>query len=158
GEAGVMVTPKPFRAGGPPIWIGGVVDAAVRRAGEIADGFLASIPPWDRETLERQCGALRALERPLSVGLHLPGFVWDGAEEPLDVVRYSLWYALWKYGDALGAHGPRAGQPLPAAPPPPDDWEPPGVIGRPEQVLERLRELAPLLSADGHLVARSYFP
>ncbi len=31
---------KPLRAGGPPIWIGGVVDAAVKRAARIGDAWL----------------------------------------------------------------------------------------------------------------------
>lgn len=36
----VMITPTPVRGGGPEIWLGGLVPAAVRRAGRIADGFL----------------------------------------------------------------------------------------------------------------------
>jgi alkanesulfonate monooxygenase SsuD/methylene tetrahydromethanopterin reductase-like flavin-dependent oxidoreductase (luciferase family) len=36
----IMVTPPPIRPGGPEIWLGGLVAAAVRRAGRIADGFL----------------------------------------------------------------------------------------------------------------------
>ena len=37
---GVSVTPKPARPGGPPIWIGGFAEPAVRRAGALADGFM----------------------------------------------------------------------------------------------------------------------
>ena len=42
GDAGVSITPKPFRSGGPPIWLGGVVDATVERSSRLADGFLAA--------------------------------------------------------------------------------------------------------------------
>lgn len=36
----VRVTPPPAREGGPPIYLGGYADAAVRRAGRIADGYI----------------------------------------------------------------------------------------------------------------------
>lgn len=36
----VRVTPPPARPGGPPILLGGYVDAALRRAGELGDGHL----------------------------------------------------------------------------------------------------------------------
>ena len=39
----VSINPKPFRAGGLPIWIGGRTDAAVKRVGRLGDGWLVSI-------------------------------------------------------------------------------------------------------------------
>lgn len=38
----VLVTPAPYRAGGPPLLLGGSVPNAVRRAGTLADGFIRS--------------------------------------------------------------------------------------------------------------------
>jgi probable F420-dependent oxidoreductase len=38
----VQVRPRPFQAGGPPLWIGASVPAAARRAGRIADGFVGT--------------------------------------------------------------------------------------------------------------------
>lgn len=35
----IMVLPKPVQAGGIPIWIGGHTDQAIRRAGELGDGW-----------------------------------------------------------------------------------------------------------------------
>jgi probable F420-dependent oxidoreductase len=38
----LRVTPPPAREGGPPIYLGGFVEAAVRRAGRLANGFIRS--------------------------------------------------------------------------------------------------------------------
>src|SRR5260221_2284595 len=38
----VAVRPLPAQPGGPPLWIGAASDPAVRRAGRIADGFMAT--------------------------------------------------------------------------------------------------------------------
>ncbi|MBI2525142.1 MAG: LLM class flavin-dependent oxidoreductase [Candidatus Rokubacteria bacterium] len=37
--AGAQILPAPARAGGPPIWMGGEVEGALRRAGRSADGW-----------------------------------------------------------------------------------------------------------------------
>ncbi len=37
---GVTLQPKPPQAGGPPIWVAGRSEAAMRRAGRLADGYL----------------------------------------------------------------------------------------------------------------------
>ncbi len=38
---GVQITPRPFQRPGPPLWFGASVPAAARRAGRLADGFVA---------------------------------------------------------------------------------------------------------------------
>jgi len=44
----IRVTPTPFRPGGPPIILGGAVEAAARRAARIADGFAPNHPAvWE---------------------------------------------------------------------------------------------------------------
>lgn len=47
----IAVTPPPVRPGGPEIWLGGLVPAAVRRAARIADGFLGMTVPSVKEYL-----------------------------------------------------------------------------------------------------------
>ena len=41
------MTPPPARAGGPPILLGGYVDAALRRAGELGDGHITDADDLD---------------------------------------------------------------------------------------------------------------
>jgi probable F420-dependent oxidoreductase len=38
----LTLLPRPFQHGGPPLWVGGRSEAALRRAGHLADGWLAS--------------------------------------------------------------------------------------------------------------------
>jgi alkanesulfonate monooxygenase SsuD/methylene tetrahydromethanopterin reductase-like flavin-dependent oxidoreductase (luciferase family) len=38
----VQILPRPFQKWGPPLWIGASIDAAARRAGRIADGFVGT--------------------------------------------------------------------------------------------------------------------
>lgn len=44
----VWVEPGPARAGGPPIWVGGISEAALRRAGRLGDGWLGYLLPPER--------------------------------------------------------------------------------------------------------------
>ena len=44
-EVGVGMRPRPARAGGPPIWVGGSSKAAIRRAARFGDGWLPQGPP-----------------------------------------------------------------------------------------------------------------
>ena len=76
----MIVTPRPRRAGGPPIWIGASAERAVRRAGRIADGFIASgdmpeaFGEQVRWAMDERGG------RPFAVGLHMSTFAWNGPD------------------------------------------------------------------------------
>ena len=39
----VVVSPPPFRKGGPPIWVGGVAEASLQRAARSGDGWIAPV-------------------------------------------------------------------------------------------------------------------
>lgn len=64
----VALEPPPHREGGPPIWLAGAGEAAERRVGRIADGWLPYIPSpeqylqgWERvQESARQAGRARA--------------------------------------------------------------------------------------------------
>jgi alkanesulfonate monooxygenase SsuD/methylene tetrahydromethanopterin reductase-like flavin-dependent oxidoreductase (luciferase family) len=160
GAENVIVTPKPARVGGPPIMLGGLVDKAVERALRLADGFLAVVPPWTDEVLAGHAEKIRAAPKSIELSAHVDVFIWDGPEDPWDVVRDYRWYSDWKYEDAEGPHGDRHNRTPADAPPAPEQYRHVGerVVGRPEQVLERLREVGKHLTPGGHLVAKAYYP
>jgi alkanesulfonate monooxygenase SsuD/methylene tetrahydromethanopterin reductase-like flavin-dependent oxidoreductase (luciferase family) len=161
---GMPVTPKPARPGGPPIWIGASAEPAVRRAGELADGYLGSA--LNAEMLTQRVGWLREeLERggrdpdAFEVAVHLPTFPWNG-DDAWERVRESRWYVDWKYGDMAQARG-RTG--APASPPPvpaerEEQMRATTLHGRPEQVAERIRELVDAAGGRLHYIARLYWP
>ncbi len=154
----VGVHPKPARPGGPPIWIGASAPAAVRRAAEIGDGFYATVSTV--EELRERLRALDGAPRRITVSAQIYTFCWDGPEDPWSLVRDAYHYVAWKYADMAAARS----RPGPAQAPPPLDAEGEAdlrrriLIGRPEQVLAELRRVGELLSEDGVLVARAYFP
>jgi probable F420-dependent oxidoreductase len=72
---GVSIDPKPVQPGGPPIWIGGRSDAALRRAGRLGDGWMSYVvtPDRYRQSLEKIRAAAAESGRPLDgfVAAHL---------------------------------------------------------------------------------------
>jgi probable F420-dependent oxidoreductase len=61
----VTIAPRPARAGGPPIWLAGSGDAALRRVARLADGWLPYSP--SPETYARE---LATIERPVTPALY----------------------------------------------------------------------------------------
>jgi probable F420-dependent oxidoreductase len=66
----VVLEPKPVQPGGPPIWIGGRSDAALRRAARVGDGWIAYLvtPQRFRASLEKIESFARDIGRPLEPG------------------------------------------------------------------------------------------
>jgi alkanesulfonate monooxygenase SsuD/methylene tetrahydromethanopterin reductase-like flavin-dependent oxidoreductase (luciferase family) len=161
---GMSVTPKPHLPKGPPIWIGGFAEPAVRRAGELADGFMGTeVTP---ESLAEQVGWVREeLEKAgrdpddFEWSVHLPTFAWHG-DDAWERVREHQWYVSWKYEDMDQARG-RTG---PAVTPPPlpaareAEMRDGIVLGTPEQVAEQIAALKDAVGAPLHYIARLYFP
>jgi alkanesulfonate monooxygenase SsuD/methylene tetrahydromethanopterin reductase-like flavin-dependent oxidoreductase (luciferase family) len=160
---GLNVTPKPARPGGPPIWLGGSAETAVRRVGRLADGYFgSSVAPdalaqrmaWAREE------AIRAGNDPdaITANLHRVTFAWrDG--DAWERVREAAWYMSWKYRDMAGAQASRTRRPAPALSGSDEERLRASVIvGTPEEVAEQILEYRDILGDDGSYVARTYFP
>jgi alkanesulfonate monooxygenase SsuD/methylene tetrahydromethanopterin reductase-like flavin-dependent oxidoreductase (luciferase family) len=162
----VSVTPVPARPGGPPVWIGALSEAAVRRAGRIADGFMGTeVTPesfgrqvaWARE--ERERAGLDPGS--LSVSLHVPTFPFEGdPERAWELVRPHHHYVAWKYDDMEAARS-RQGPPppAPAISGERDAWLRGSIVfGTPEAVAERILAFADAAGGDVHFIARTYWP
>jgi alkanesulfonate monooxygenase SsuD/methylene tetrahydromethanopterin reductase-like flavin-dependent oxidoreductase (luciferase family) len=162
---GVVVTPRPAQPNGPPIWIGGGTRRSIRRAGRIADGFVATYVA-DPGVLADQCRFARSGlaeagrdERDFRFAVSVPTFAWPD-EDGWDLVRDSVHYMSWKYAD-LGTPRDRRGGPRPAPPPTEDDFARlrEGIIfGTPHEVAEHLRRLDDSVGGDFEMIARLYWP
>lgn len=78
----VTIVPRPVRAGGPPVWLAGSGDAALRRVGRLADGWLP-YPP-SAQTYARE---LAAISRPVTAGLYATVCLDDDPEHARERLR-----------------------------------------------------------------------
>jgi alkanesulfonate monooxygenase SsuD/methylene tetrahydromethanopterin reductase-like flavin-dependent oxidoreductase (luciferase family) len=165
----VPVRPLPAQTGGPPLWIGAMSEPAVRRSGQIADGFMATevTPAMLAEQVAQARAEFEAAGRsgPFPISVHLPVFAWDGTgsaggTDAWELVRDYHRYIAWKYDDMDGARG-RDGEPQP--PPPMTSAEEDAlrqsiIIGRPAEVASRIDEYRRAAGGDLVFVARLYYP
>jgi probable F420-dependent oxidoreductase len=83
---GLTVLPTPVQRPGPPIWVGGIAPAALRRAVEHADGWNAPYADPERlaegiELLHAECRAARRDPTTIDVSVH--GIAADDVDEEL---------------------------------------------------------------------------
>jgi probable F420-dependent oxidoreductase len=157
----VAVTPKPART--PPLLVGGFVDAAVKRAGRIGDGYISSRASNERVA---ECFMLASAERaaagrpgPPIVGVLQNSFVTEDPERDWPLVAAGAGHQLGVYtGWRQGTDIP--GVPLEVMPPEETSLRPSIAFGTPEQVTTYLGELIDILSAypESHLVLRHHYP
>ncbi len=119
----LTMSPPARQVGGPPIWCGGRSAAALRRAGEIGDGWLSYVvtPAMYHSSLDRiREAAAGGPERPFGTGHLLFATVDDTYESALDKATetLSVRYAM-DFREAAKKYC---------------------ALGRPEDVAERLRE------------------
>jgi probable F420-dependent oxidoreductase len=162
--ARLSVTPKPSRPGGPPIWVGAMAEPAIRRAGRIGDGFMATeVTPVSFEAqvaTARQERARRGLDQGrFAVSLHVPVFAWRD-DDAWERVRDHHRYVAWKYEDMEGARS-RTGPP--PAPPPLEPREEEALrssilVGDPATVAEGIDAFRQAAGDDLHFIARLYWP
>jgi probable F420-dependent oxidoreductase len=78
---GVAIEPRPARPGGPPLWVGGRSEAAIRRAALLGDGWM---PIWiSPERFAEGLARLReqAGDRPVAAAVVLPALVGGTNEQ-----------------------------------------------------------------------------
>jgi probable F420-dependent oxidoreductase len=159
--SGISVTPKPARV--PPILVGGFADAAIKRAGRIGDGYIASRGKPER--VERAF-AMAAEERrkagkegPPIVGVLQNAFVTADPTRDWPLVRDGISHQLGVYaGWNAGTDVP--GRPLEVMPPEESDIRRTTAFGTPEEVTESLAALTGILGRypESHLVMRFHYP
>jgi len=160
---GLNVTPKPARPGGPPIWIGGWAEPAVRRAGRISDGYFGS--GASPAALAERAGWLRAAAEEagrdpatVTIALHRTTFAWREGDA-WERIRDAAHYMSWKYEDMASARGSRSAMPQPQLDSSTEAALRRRIIsGSPEAVADQIRAYADILAADGLYVARAHFP
>jgi alkanesulfonate monooxygenase SsuD/methylene tetrahydromethanopterin reductase-like flavin-dependent oxidoreductase (luciferase family) len=101
----VRLSPRPLTPGGPPVWVGAKVDAAIRRAARLGDGWFASAND-DIEALARQIALYRETRASAgadrgTVAVMRDGFIADSMAEVRAVVERPLLakyreYEAWK--------------------------------------------------------------
>lgn len=157
------VTPKPAHP--IPIWVGGFVDEALRRAGRIGDGYLASSSgledlPRRKSLVEDALAGSGRDPSGFTFAAHEPVWISEEPDRGLTEVLPHFHYARWKYRDMERAFG-RSGSP--SHPPPPDqrrgaELAAALIVGSPSRVAERIGAYREVLGDEMHFVARSYWP
>lgn len=158
---GVAVTPAPARV--PPIYVGGFVDSAIRRAGRVGDGYISSRAQPDRVAAAFDMAAAARKDagrdgKPLAALLQ-NAFVTNDPERDWPAVAAGIGHQLGVYS------GWRAGTDVPGTPlevVPPDDAtiRSTTAYGTPDDVYAFLEPLAAILGAhpDSHLILRFHYP
>ena len=160
----VRVTPRPAQDPGPPIYLGGMVEASIKRAGLLGDGYIRSRGDLDstKQALSwAEEGAREGGKDGAALGFALlqNAFVWDQGEA-WDVVRDGAAHQLGVY------EGWRAGTDTPEQPElkvmPPDEGKLRMMTpaGDPHEVTRALRPLIEAFASreEFHLVIRLHYP
>lgn len=144
----ITVEPRYTREGGPPVWLGGTVPAAMKRAAAVADGYVG-IPAGPkfyetvRTTVEAACDDYDEFEK----GVMVNTFVADSSAAALETVTPGLRFLERRYARWMGFEPPEE----------PDTTS--GVYGSPAEVVEGLKAYKEVLGAENvHLVVRLHYP
>jgi probable F420-dependent oxidoreductase len=160
----VKVTPPPARPGGPPIYLGGYAETAVRRAGRLADGYItddAGIEDVRLALSLAEGGARDAGRETRAFGLAVlqNAFVARGGDA-WTIARGRIAhqigaYTAWERGHDTPQHDSL--EPIVETEEDLRRWTP---AGTPEEVVRALRPLVNAFGdrADLHLIVRLHYP
>ena len=98
----IAITPKPAREGGPPLWLGGTVDAAVERAARFGDGHF---PPstvglpltGERAELVLRMRRAAGLHGPYAFGTFVPVGIGRDADDAWESIRDGVLHVRGSY-------------------------------------------------------------
>ena len=160
----VRVTPRPAQEPGPPIYLGGMVEKSIKRAGRLGDGYIRS-----RGNLESTRQALAWAEEGAGEGGKPPAelgfaflqnaFVW-GDGDAWEVVRDGAAHQLGVYeGWRSGTDTPEHPE-LKVMPPDEETLRKLTPAGDPHEVIRALRPLVDAFASrsEFHLVVRLHYP
>jgi probable F420-dependent oxidoreductase len=160
----VAVTPSPAQEGGPPIYLGGFVEEAVRRAGRLGDGYIRSrggLEDGKQALVWAEEGAREAGKDPETLGFaQLQNtFVWEDGDA-WEVVREGAAHQLGVYeGWRAGTDTPEQPE-LTVMPPDEETLRKLTPVGDSHGVLRALRPLVETFGdrQEFHLVVRLHYP
>jgi probable F420-dependent oxidoreductase len=159
------VAVRPTPATRIPILVGGSAEPAIRRAARLADGIFSNAPAdtfreevgWVLDELDK-VGRDPSAFRFVHYSILLPG---ASRADALARYRDAVWALNWKYGDMKAS----AVRPLPPASPPPFEGSDERLLsrrtahaGRPDELVEALREVRNGVPVPVEFVARSHLP
>jgi len=160
----VKVTPPPAQRPGPPIYLGGFVEEAIRRAGRLGDGYIRSRGGVDSAKEARALaleGAKEAGKDPASLGFAQlqNAFVWeDGDAWP--VVREGAAHQLGVYEGWRAATDTPERPELEVIPPNEETLRMLTPAGTPDDVVRALRPIVGAFADrdEFHLIVRLHYP
>jgi probable F420-dependent oxidoreductase len=160
----VRITPPPARAGGPPIWLAGSAEPAIRRAGRMADGYIRTRGGG----VERMAEDLRiAEEAARAAGRDVERFVFAQLQNAFawedgnawEVVREGAAHQIGVYA-GWAAGGDTPGQGLVLSPQEDAKLQYMTPSGTPQQVARALRAIVEAFGGrrEFHLIVRLHYP
>ena len=160
----VKVTPPPAREGGPPIYLGGFVEDAVKRAGRLGDGYIRSrggLSSAKEALVWFEHGAREAGRDPDALGWAQlqNAFVWEDGDA-WEVVRPGASHQLGVYeGWRAGTDSP-GHEELRVMPPDEETLRTLTPAGDRHEVIRALRPLVDTFAGrhEFHLVVRLHYP
>ena len=160
----VKVTPAPERPGGPPIYIGGSVEPAIRRAGRVGDGYIRTrgggVERMRADLTMAEEGARGAGKDSSAIGFaQLQNVFVSEDGDAWDVVREGAAHQIGVYG-GWAAGGDTPGQGFLVGPVDDQSLRRITPAGTPQEVVHFLR---PMVEAFGgrkefHLIVRLHYP
>ena len=159
----VKVTPPPAQPGGPPIFLGGYAEAALRRAGRLGDGYISddTAPDTVRASLHTvDDAAMQAGRDPeaISIALLQNAFAWDSGDA-WELIREGVTAQWGAYGAWEGTADTAEDDSFTPMPGDEGEMRAATIAGPPADVVARLR---PLVDAFGdrdlHLIVRLHYP